>query len=145
MNKMLRLFNAGGIGCFLRLFSVIEARRGTWFTTRCPNSRAEPSKSVSGSAHPDPAKKVDLWLRSQIGPLVRRGIPGCLRSAPEHGQASTPPTQSESPTCVPAGVVGCVSECTRENTQYCIPIGKDLMSNTVTLCDSTSGSITVTE
>ena len=32
--------------------------------------------------------------------------------------ASNTVRKSESPTCVPAGVVGCVSECTRENTQY---------------------------
>jgi len=30
-------------------------------------------------------------LRSLIGPLARRGIPGCLGSAPEHERASTPP------------------------------------------------------
>ena len=79
--------------------------------------RAGAVQSASGSA-PTPQKGVGSGLRSQIGPLARRGIPGCLRSALEHERASTPPTQSESPTCMPAGVVGGVSERTRENTQY---------------------------
>ena len=34
------------------------------------------------------------------------------RSCSGAGRASTPPTQSEYPTCVPAGVVGCVSDWT---------------------------------
>ena len=54
-----------------------------------PNSvshcRAEPFKVLAAAPRqrPDPVKRVGSGLRSQIGPLARRGIPGCLRS--EHG------------------------------------------------------------
>ena len=45
-----------------------------------PNSvsycRAKPLKVLA--AAPRPRKRVGSWLRSQIGPLARRGIPGCL-------------------------------------------------------------------
>jgi hypothetical protein len=83
-----------------------------------PNSvsycRAKPFKVLA--AAPRPREKgrfrVAISDRPPSPPSCRRGISGCLRSAPEHERASTPPTQSESPTCVPAGVVGCVSEWT---------------------------------
>ena len=80
-------------GGFLGLFQVLlqrlieannrrttEAHGGTWFRTPSPNCRAEPFKRQ----RPDPVKRVGSGLRSQIGPLARRGIPGCLISAPEH-------------------------------------------------------------
>ena len=49
-------------------------------------------QSASGSA-PTPQKG-----RFRVAISARRGIPGCLRLAPEHEPASTSPTQSESPT-----------------------------------------------
>ena len=48
------------------------------------------SRSKCQRQRPGPAKRVGSGLRSQIGPLARRGIPGCLRSAPEHERRQHP-------------------------------------------------------
>ena len=62
---------------FLRLYGFLWggglAHGGTWFRTPCPNCRAEPVKVLA--AAPPPHKRVGSGLRSQIGPLARRGIP----------------------------------------------------------------------
>ena len=81
--------------CFLTVrlfFGVIEARRNR-FRTPC-RSGVVGRRSKSRWQRPDPAKRIGSGLRSQFGPLARRGIPGYLRSAPEHGRASTPPTHN---------------------------------------------------
>ena len=56
------------------------------FRTPCPI--VVRSRPKCQRQRPDPAKGVGSGLRSQIGPLARRGIPGCLRSAPEHGSGT---------------------------------------------------------
>ena len=102
---------------------VIEAQGGRCFRTPCPNCQRSRHTSVSGSAPTPRTGSVQgydpLSDSAQIGPpLIRRGIPGSLRSAPEHERTSTPPTAVlHTPPCVPAGVVRCVSECTQYTIQ----------------------------
>ena len=74
-------FQYNGHDCYCRTGETYKNNRRT---TVVPNSvsycRAKPFKVLA--AAPRPRKRVGSGLRSQIGPLARRGIPGCLRSAP---------------------------------------------------------------
>ena len=69
--------SAGGDFFFTVCFFGNRAHGERCFRTPCPNCHAEPS--TVPAAAPRPRKRVGSGLRSQIGPLARRGIRLFLR------------------------------------------------------------------